>query len=371
MHDGTADRPSYSLELHGARGLFSLLVFVFHVENSGLPQLFGWDFLARLLDPLKFGVELFFALSGYVIVGTLARARTPLTFLLDRATRIYPVLWVGVLTVVALSLVSGREAPASYAPWALLRHTLANLAALPNLLPVPLFLAPAWTLSYELCFYVFGFLYLVFQRRLSLNTLPILLVLSLPIIDTHPRAIFFLSGVLVATGYSRILRLPVLADRPLLPLLLFFWSWNQVHHLNLPEFGRVSQWLDGPTWLYALLALASAAMFLDGLVRAKGGFSRFLRSPAMLYFGTISYSFYLWHPVVMAIVKATLASLGFFALTGTLAQLLFFLAALPPSILVGHFSQRWIERDLTRVLRARLRPRPITAALPVEVASVP
>ncbi|WP_062111187.1 acyltransferase family protein, partial [Aureimonas sp. AU40] len=344
MHDGTTDRPAFSLELHGARGLFSLLVFVFHVENSGLPQLFGWEFMATLLDPLKFGVELFFALSGYVIIGTLARARTPLAFLFDRATRIYPVLWIGVLTVVLLSLVSGREAPASFAGWPLLLHTLANLAALPNLMPFPLFLAPAWTLSYELCFYLFGCVYLVCRRRLSLNIFPILLVLSLPIIDTHPRALFFLSGILVATGYSRYLRLPIFAERPILSLLVFLWSWNSVHLLNLPEFRTMTQWLDGPAWLYAVIAFASAALFLDGLVRSKGHLSAFLRSPAMLYFGTISYSFYLWHPVVMAIVKSTLASLGLFTLAGNLSQLLFFLAALPPSILVGHLSQRWIER---------------------------
>ena len=65
--------------LHGARGLFALMIVVFHVVNSGLPTFglvsHGWPLLAQ--RSLEFGVELFFGISGIVIFGALQRARGP------------------------------------------------------------------------------------------------------------------------------------------------------------------------------------------------------------------------------------------------------------------------------------------------------
>ncbi|WP_082675587.1 acyltransferase family protein [Aureimonas ureilytica] len=374
MQDGKAGAASFSRELHGARGLFAFLVFVFHVQNSGLTPLFGSERLSSLLAPLVFGVELFFALSGFVIVGTLARASRPWFFLIDRLTRIYPVLWVGVLTVVALSLLSGREAPATYQGWTLALYTLANMAGLPNLIPVPLFLAPAWTLSYELCFYILGSIYLVARRRWAMNLFPLLLILSLPIINTHPRTLFFLSGILVATGYGRFLRIPGIEKMPALALLVFLWSWSSawtyyIEALQPPSYTLVG-WMTDPHILYVVIAFASATLFLDALVRGAGWESTFLRSRLALYFGTISYSFYLWHPVVMALVKAGLKGTGLLAIAGSLSQLLLFLAALPPSIVVAHASQRWLERDLTHFIRRKLRREAQVSARPVQVEAI-
>ena len=369
MPDGTPGGASFSRELHGARGLFAFLVFVFHVQNSGLTPLFGSEQLSSLLAPLVFGVELFFALSGFVIVGTLARASRPWFFLIDRLTRIYPVLWAGVLTVVALSLLSGREAPATYQGWTLILYTLANMAGLPNLIPVPLFLAPAWTLSYELCFYILGSIYLAAHRKWAVNLFPLLLVLSFPIINTHPRTLFFLSGILVATGYGRFLRIPGIEKMPALALLVFLWSWSSawtyyIETLQPPSYTLVG-WMTDPHILYVLIAFASATSFLDTLVRGVGSEATCLRSRLALYFGTISYSFYLWHPLVMAVVKAGLKATGLFTVAGTLSQLLLFLVALPPSIVVAHASQRWLERDLTHFIRSKLRREAQAPALPV------
>src|SRR5438552_18148945 len=82
--------------VHGAHGLFAAAIFVYHVVNSRLdtwPILQTWiaDFLLRTTE---YGVELFVCISGYVITATLRRARSPASFLEDRAIRIYPTLWV-------------------------------------------------------------------------------------------------------------------------------------------------------------------------------------------------------------------------------------------------------------------------------------
>ena len=87
--------------IHGARGLFCLIVFVFHVINSGLPT---FDFLStgltrHALETGKFGVELFFGISGIVILPSLHRAPSILVFILDRYARILPVLWATIIAI--------------------------------------------------------------------------------------------------------------------------------------------------------------------------------------------------------------------------------------------------------------------------------
>ena len=74
----------------------------------------------------------------------------------------------------------------------------------------------------------------------------------------------------------------------------------------------------------------------------------------MQWLGTISYSFYLWHPIVMSIAKQALVRTGLAMAAGTGAQMLLFLLALPPSLAVAVASQRLIERRLGHWLHARL-----------------
>ena len=84
----------------------------------------------------EYGVELFFCISGYVIAGTLRRARSPAAFLEDRAIRIYPVLWASILTIVGFGLLTEThgfaDEPLSRLAWAL----PLNLLAFPGVLPL-------------------------------------------------------------------------------------------------------------------------------------------------------------------------------------------------------------------------------------------
>ena len=72
-------REVFNRTVHGARGLFAGIVLLYHVVNSGLPT---WPLLQSA--PIEFafrtteyGVELFFCISGFVIVGTSATRQEP------------------------------------------------------------------------------------------------------------------------------------------------------------------------------------------------------------------------------------------------------------------------------------------------------
>jgi peptidoglycan/LPS O-acetylase OafA/YrhL len=81
--------------------------------------------------------------------------------------------------------------------------------------------------------------------------------------------------------------------------------------------------------------------------------------------GTISYSFYLWHLLVMFVTKrVTLRLLPDGAGTWA-ATLLFGLASLALSWWLAALSWRWVEQAFSRWLRQRLglvRPRPAALA---------
>ena len=118
--------------IHGARGLFAFMIVVFHVVNSRLPTVtalaHGWPLF--LIRSTEYGVELFFGISGIVIVGALARARNPLIFAVERGTRIYPVLWASLGFIVILSAFTGFEGRTMPSLSVLIMNLLGAAAAL-------------------------------------------------------------------------------------------------------------------------------------------------------------------------------------------------------------------------------------------------
>lgn len=348
----------FSLGIHGARGLFAFAVLVYHVANSGLPTFALPAIVTEGLHSLKFGVELFFAISGFVIAGTLSRSRTPLLFLAGRATRIYPVLWAVLLVYLPVSLVGGVERSIGFSAGELVWVTLASMLALGPLLPVPVLYGAAWTLSFEFGFYALCFLFLVARRRFPRHETAILalvVILGLAVALWQPRALFFLSGVIVSAGLLRDTPLAPLSRLPLVWTLVFLAAWQGAAEPAAPFFAALPQWGDPVRYALAVVAFVAATLAIEGIARGHGRFSAFLQTGPMLWLGTISYSLYLWHPLVLGVVKAGMRQLGLVAMAGPASQLLFLLLVVPPTLVLAHFSQRFLEEAATRRLRAWLR----------------
>ena len=100
------------IELDALRGLAAMSVVLFHFTTryeelfgraNPLPLNFGWG---------DFGVDLFFMLSGFVILMTLERTSHSLKFAWGRFTRLYPAYWAAVaLTFGAVAVfgLAGQE----------------------------------------------------------------------------------------------------------------------------------------------------------------------------------------------------------------------------------------------------------------------
>jgi peptidoglycan/LPS O-acetylase OafA/YrhL len=355
--------PGFNLGVHGARGLFAFAVFVFHVVNSGLPTLpaLQGGVVEAALRSTEYGVELFFCISGFVIAGTLRRAATPLSFLEDRAIRIYPVLGLSILAIVALGVASGAHGFAELGWQRLAWMVPVNMLAIPGVVPLDNLHPAAWSLSYEMCFYLFCALCWAARPALG-RALPfVAAVPAVLFVVMLPRGAFLAAGVLVALGLPRApaLRWPTLF--PGVMLLLFLACWRGVQELTLPRHivqTTLLDWAQDARLPLAVLAFGFAVLGFRGLVDGHGALVRLLRTRPLLYLGTISYSFYLWHPIVMSVVKAGLLRSGAAAAAGPWAQALFFLVALPPALAVSHVSQRVLERWLAARLRRRLHHPP-------------
>lgn len=346
-----------NLPLHGLRGVLALSLLVFHVAHSGLPSFAGWlpEAITYTLLSLEHGVELFFGISGIVILFAYQKSRGPLEFLVNRATRIYPVLWVTVAVILALStLQTDKAVPHDVGA------ILANMLALPPLITNRLIHPAAWSLSYEFAFYgsfiLFGLLARTLPKRAAFA---VTLLAGLAMAFYHPRALWFLIGL--GIGLQALRQSETQAEPPrrtridsgillLLAMLALHTCYREVGDLSAPLLPVL---LTPKACLLLVAALVLSYAGMRSLFHGHGRFARLLCSRTVQFLGTISYSLYLWQTIVMAIAKKLFYMLGAPEMLGPWSQLVFFIVVLPPTLVVSYFSQRVLELGVTNWLRRR------------------
>lgn len=145
--------------MEGMRGFAVFLVFLVHFLTLAAPWIEPNSAFSAVTDAVRkignSGVDLFFVLSGYLIYGSLISRRQPfLAFMRRRVIRIYPTFCVVFATYLFLSFSHPSESRMprdAYDAWI---YTLQNLALLPGIFPITPFITVAWSLSYEMFFYL-------------------------------------------------------------------------------------------------------------------------------------------------------------------------------------------------------------------------
>jgi peptidoglycan/LPS O-acetylase OafA/YrhL len=304
----------------------------------------------------EYGVELFFCVSGFAITTSLGSRRSLRQFIWDRAIRIFPGLWMSTGVMMTLGLLF-HKMPDQISAATAFRVLPANLLALPGAFPIQLLHPAAWSLSYELVFYMLAAVVVATARRWGLTSAWwIGFVFGLAGAILYPRSMFFLCGVLaVRSVWLR--RLPAWLVMPEIWLSAFLFAWACIQ-LESPQHIITYTLID---WLYdirlplACAALAFATLGFSGLVRGEGFTGIVLHQPLVQYLGKISYSFYLWHPLVMSVLKRILLMMRVGEHVGPWSQLVFFCVALPPSLAIAAVSQNVLEKRAGLWLHAQLR----------------
>ena len=131
----------------GLRGLAALVVVLQHAAQ--LVQNAGIGYYAPLLETInlgRFGVVLFFLISGLVIPFSFRGERPLRDFAISRLFRLYPAYWLSIPVLAALAVHNGRIITADM--------VLANLTMLQGLWHGPNIGYGYWTLTYEMSFYI-------------------------------------------------------------------------------------------------------------------------------------------------------------------------------------------------------------------------
>lgn len=277
--------------LDGLRGVAVLLVFVYHVGITGWPGLSLPLTDGRLLIGGGFvGVQLFFALSGYLITSILlaelerAEQLNLGRFYLRRVRRLYPALLAVCVALVVISLATGELAPATA-----LSEAARALTYTSNVWELPVWLKHTWSLSVEEQFYVVWPLLAWGVFRLGGRKLVGWFALALAggvMVCRHTQDLSLHANYFVLRWDAPLAGCAVAAFG-FAPRRALVWAVPVLvaHSLTMP--------MVYDAWPYTLTAIASA------VVVAGATNFRALESSVLRHFGTISYGLYCWHGLLM------------------------------------------------------------------------
>jgi peptidoglycan/LPS O-acetylase OafA/YrhL len=360
-----------SLQL--VRAIAALMVVIGHAlsEGAALAKLSG-DASGRMPWPGGSGVDLFFVISGFVMVYASERLfgapGAPRQFLLRRIARIVPLYWIcstAYLAVLAVGVkVSGGLFPSPL-------EVLASYAFIPfdtfgqnNGFAFPFFNL-GWTLNYEFFFYgVFALFISLSRTRTVLATTGMLIVLvvlglilkpSSPTLRfwTQPIMLEFVAGMWLAVLRRRDMALPpvlgwILGGLAVVWLILDPGRLAADGGITPNDFRRLLNW--------GLPAVAVIAVMTLGRATPAGA-KPLLRIGEPL--GDASYALYLTHPFVMIVCAKLFEKTMAIRIVGApgFAVLVAIIA-----IAVSLAVHRWLEKPATRLLGQWLGLKASTAA---------
>lgn len=289
--------------LDALRGLAALSVVLFHFTTAY--EIHFGPYPSRPLFYFPnghFGVELFFCISGFVILGTIERTAGLWRFAVARFARIYPAYVICALISLATLHLAHFNQPQWNAESITLHATmLTGLVGANSIDP------SYWTLSYEVIFYAGAatlWSFLKGRRRLEVPCL-LWLVCSyaghvVAWVPRHHRLMVFLN-----VPYANLF---------VVGMMLYYWHQGSRTRLTRPtlcaallmslfppEFngGRMPQ-----TVYIAMIAGFAALLWF--VAKTQG---RFLDLKPLVFLGEVSYSLYLIHQVVgFAIIRLLLSA---------------------------------------------------------------
>lgn len=352
--------------LTGVRIVAALWVLSLHLSDVTFSLVPGLAFLQPLFSRGGLGVDLFFALSGFILsynylerLGTGLSAREYFRFLRLRLARIYPVHFVTLNSFALLSLIatavgvgfneSIRTSPVSYLENLLLIQTWFGQVYSWN--------GVAWSVSAEwFAYLLFPFAALLLVRVRSIFTATVAAAVTAGLFIAF--SIFLDDSSDSGAPDFSLLRISAsFLVGAFMYQIYKSWKWG----------AGVWAWAT-PAAIVALVSLAYVPAVPDallmpllyvivlGLAFGRGAISALLSTRPLVFGGLISYSFYMVHAQVLAVIRALVVPridgfawpiglavvFGTVLLVGIAATLLF----------------KFVEEPMRKVLRGRAQAAP-------------
>ncbi len=344
--------------IQALRGVAALLVVFVHYNGTAVSHGFsfpGWERAAVS----GIGVDIFFVISGFIMEltagGRSYRAGDATTFLKRRAARVLPLYWALTVLAFAATLVLGSAINSSFS----VSQFILSMLLLPATGPDgqgQYVVSVAWTLAYEMYFYLLFAALLRLTSRQRISTLALLFAASIAIgLIAEPRA------PLLRYLVDPIL-LEFLAGCALANALRSGWKVQSRGVWLIGAAGVAAMLLEltfvvPPAWRVVFWGLPAFAL-VASVVLSKHRAPRFFEAP-FTYLGNISYSLYLSHFFTVALFTRLQARWSASLLSSEVVCLVVFLAL---AILVAHLCYRLIESPSRRLLCVATRNKKLSVA---------
>ncbi len=336
--------------IQALRGIAVLSVLLFHLVVIEKKYGGGEYLLPSWLQFGMFGVDLFFVISGFVMVtvtrGKFQQSKQALLFLYHRASRIYPLYWVYTTLALVVFLIQPAWVNSSQGNQV---NILASYLLIPNkLLPL---VQVGWTLIHEIYFYLIFFFLLFLPEK---YLVPSLLLWGAGIafsgfptnppiqrVVFHPLTFEFILGCLLGMHYhntapikAKGTSLIIISVLGLIAAVIGYIQYNKV--TGLPPLGLAEAAYYGIPAVLIVFCVTHAER--NGVM-----LPRFL-----IQLGNISYSVYLSHLFTVNVVGKVWGLLATESLVdNAIALSLAFVLALA----VGFASYRILEIPLLKLTR--------------------
>jgi peptidoglycan/LPS O-acetylase OafA/YrhL len=309
------------------RFLAALMVLFSHLADQEImwkssSQSHSW---VHLLSYGKYGVDIFFVISGYVITSSYMKTKkTPWEFIVVRFFRIYPIYAIATTLLTLLHLlVPSLMAESSIT----LRNVLSSLTFTSNVFGYEYpFLPQGWTLEIEVLFYcifVGSIIFCSLSQRFQMNSniLSILIISFCALIGAPTIMLEFIYGILIASILS------TKGRNFLICISIFMISISILifSRIDLDDFRVFS--IGAPSAILVYFATRLPQITLRGV-----GF-----------LGEISYSMYLLHGMSIAFLNRLFAFLEIQSIP------LFILCVLIVVLLISSISYLKIERPFNDI----------------------
>lgn len=333
----------YRLDIQGLRAIAVLGVVLFHIKPNYLPGGFV-------------GVDIFFVISGYLIIGHIWNSlKNNLFSFIDfysrRIKRLFPALLFVLIVSSLLSWI--LLLPGEFSDYcSSLIYSLFYLSNFWFYSQSGYFdnsihsspLLHTWSLSVEEQFYVVAplFLYFIFKRKWHLTNIFICtilasLLLSEALVHLDEALSFYASPSrfwqFLIGGFIAVHRVPMLTNKTLRECL------SVISFLTLVLCMFFMSGVGFPGLLAILPTCAVAAIII--LCKPGDFFERFLANPLFKFFGDISYSLYLWHwPVIIFYKLYT---------NDSVFQLIDCVLVFSTSVALGVFTFKYVESPIRSI----------------------
>lgn len=331
------------VELDVLRALAAINLVLFHFTHVysvkyGYSSDLGVEFVYG-----KYGVSMFFMLSGFVNALTILRKQQPKEFVAARVIRIIPSYYLTIgMNLVLLTMLPMSGFYLMYTT----NQVAANLTIVPGLFGQACMEPVTWTLQIEILFYALILLmFICGSLRKPLQTMAWYLVLCvvgiysieyLTKIDANP-------GLLVGLNFVR--QLLILDYMPLFFIgMLAHQIWNKSGSLKWNLAGIVASAVvfhvvDRHDYNPVATILMIGTLFLSAYGKLP-----FLRLKPLVFISAISYSLYLLHNNLGCAFIYRMDQLGFSPMVSMVAGIVFI-------TIISTIVTFWIERPISNQLR--------------------